>query len=199
MTGLIILAAGQSSRMGKPKQQLQYQGNSLLQHTVNIALQSPYRPVIVVLGAFADDIVPTIAPKPIDVIINTQWEEGMASSIRAGIDYLQKTQGVGSALVMLCDQPHVSSKLLNDMLRKKKQSGKGIVACAYNNTTGVPVLFDQKYFPELLLVTGQEGAKKILSIHPDDITTIDFPLGAVDIDTMDDYEKITATPNLIRR
>jgi len=193
MTGLIILAAGQSSRMGKPKQQLLYQGNSLLQHIVNIALQSPYRPVIVVLGAFADDILPTIAPKPIDVIINTKWEEGMSSSIRAGIDYLQKTPDISNALVMLCDQPHVSSRLLTDMLRKKKQGNKGIVTCAYNNTTGVPVLFDKKYFPELLLLTGQEGAKKLLAIHSDDIATIDFPLGAVDIDTMEDYNKINVS------
>jgi molybdenum cofactor cytidylyltransferase len=188
MTGLIILAAGQSSRMGKPKQQLQYQGTSLLQHSVNIALQSPYRPVIVVLGAFADDIVPTIPPKPIDVIINTQWEEGMSSSIRAGIDYLQKTPGITNALIMLCDQPHVNSKLLTDIVRIKNQSGKGIVACAYNNTIGVPVLFDQKYFPELLLLTGQEGAKKLLTAHPNDIETVPFPLGAVDIDTVGDYE-----------
>ncbi len=191
MTGIIILAAGQSSRMGKPKQQLQYQGNSLLQHTINIALQSPYRPVIVVLGAFADDIIPTIPPKPIDVIINTQWEEGMASSIRAGVDYLQKSPGISNALVMLCDQPHVSSKLLTDIVRMKNQSGRSIVACAYNNTIGVPVLFDQKYFPELLSLTGQEGAKKILAGHSADITTIDFPLGAVDIDTMEDYDKIS--------
>jgi len=190
MTGIIILAAGQSSRMGKPKQQLLYKGNSLLQHTVNIALQSPYRPVIVVLGAFADDILPTIAPKPIDVIINTKWEEGMASSIRAGIDYLQATPDIDNALIMLCDQPHVSSRLLTDMAREKSQGNKGIVACAYNSTTGVPVLFDKKYFPELLLLSGQEGAKKLLAAHSADIGTIDFPLGAVDIDTIEDYQKL---------
>jgi len=190
MTGIIILAAGQSARMGQPKQQLQYKGNSLLQHTINIALQSPYRPVVVVLGAFADDIVPTITPRPIDVIINTQWEEGMASSLRAGVGYLQKTPGISNALIMLCDQPHVSSKLLTDILRKKNQSGKSVVACAYNNTTGVPVLFDKKYFPGLLSLTGQEGAKKLLAAHPGDIATIDFPLGAVDIDTMEDYKKL---------
>jgi molybdenum cofactor cytidylyltransferase len=190
MTGIIILAAGQSSRMGKPKQQLQYQGNSLLQHAINIALQSPYRPVVVVLGAFADDILPTITPKPIDVIINTKWEEGMASSIHAGIDYLQKTPGVSNALIMLCDQPHVSSRLLTDMVRKKDQSDKGIVACAYNNTIGVPVLFDKKYFTDLLLLTGKEGAKKILTANPADIAIIDFPLGTIDIDTMSDYEKL---------
>ncbi|WP_448698521.1 NTP transferase domain-containing protein [Mucilaginibacter sp. AW1-3] len=190
MTGLIILAAGQSTRMGKPKQQLQYQGNSLLQHSINIALQSPYRPVVVVLGAFADDILPGIAPKPIEVIINTKWEEGMASSIRAGIDHLQNTPGTSNALIMLCDQPHVSSKLLNDILRKKNKSHKGIIACAYNNTIGVPVLFGQKYFSELLTLTGHEGAKKLLAIHAADIETVPFPLGAVDIDTPQDYEKL---------
>lgn len=190
MTGLIILAAGQSARMGTPKQKLLYRGNSLLHHSITIALQSPYRPVIVVLGAFADDILPGIPQKPIDVIINTKWEEGMASSIRAGIDHLQKTPGVTNALIILCDQPHVSSRLLNDMLRAKTQSGKNIVACTYNDTIGVPALFDQKYFPELLALTGQEGAKKILAAHADDVFALEFPLGAVDIDTMEDYNQL---------
>lgn len=190
MTGLIILAAGRSARMSKPKQQLLYKGTSLLQHSINVALQSPYRPVVVVLGAFADDILPGITPKPIDVIINTKWEEGMASSIRAGISHLQNTPGTKNALIMLCDQPHVSSGLLNNMLRKKRQSNKGIIACAYNNTSGVPVLFDQKYFDELLALTGNEGAKKLLAIHSDDTETVAFPLGAIDVDTMEDYEKL---------
>jgi len=190
MTAIIILAAGQSSRLGKPKQLLPYQNTNLLQHSINTALKLPYRPVVVVLGAFADDILSGITPKPIDVIINTHWEEGMASSIRAGIDYLQKSAQVDDAIIMLCDQPHVDAGLLSQIVKTRQQSGKGIVACGYNDTVGVPVLFDQKYFPELLDLAGQEGAKKLLTTHTSDTVTIPFPMGAVDIDTDDDYKNL---------
>ena len=192
MTGIIILAAGKSERLGQPKQQLLYQGNSLLQHRINIALQSPYRPIIVVLGAFADEILERLTPKPIDVIINTKWEEGMASSIRAGIDYLQKDLTVNNVLIMLCDQPHVDAALLNKIVQTKNHSKKGIVACAYDNALGVPALFDKHYFPELLSLSGNQGAKKVLTSYSEDIATVPFPMGAVDIDTIDDYNKLTA-------
>jgi len=190
MTAIIILAAGQSSRLGKPKQLLPYQEANLLQHTINTALKLPYRPVIVVLGAFADDILTSITPKPIEVIVNTQWEEGMASSIRAGIDYLQKSAQADDVIIMLCDQPHVDAQLLSRLVKTKQQTGKGIIACGYNDTAGVPVLFDQKYFPELLGLIGHEGAKKLLSAHSDDVVIVPFPMAAVDIDTDDDYKNL---------
>jgi len=188
MTGLIILAAGQSARMGRPKQKLLYQGDTLLQHAVKTALASVCEPVVVVLGAFADELLSDIESYPVKVIINQNWDEGMASSIRAGITQLQNIPGVSNALIMLCDQPHVNATLLDQMIQTKQRHAKGIVACAYNNTIGVPVLFGESYYPYLLSLTGHEGAKKILTAHTDDIETIVFPLGAVDIDTAEDYE-----------
>jgi molybdenum cofactor cytidylyltransferase len=192
MTGIVVLAAGESLRLGKPKQNLSYQHKTLLQHTVESALETECRPVIVVLGAYSEIVHPTIANQKIHIIHNTEWQEGMASSVRHGVAALQKVADIDSVLLLLCDQPFVDNELLEIMLYEYKVSGKGIVACAYNNTIGVPVLFGRKYFNALLQLTGNEGAKKLLSMHTEDILSVSFTLGSVDIDTMDDYQGLIA-------
>jgi molybdenum cofactor cytidylyltransferase len=190
MTGILILAAGQSARLGSPKQKLLYHGNTLLQHAINAALATVCEPVIVVLGAFAEDILPDVSNKKVQIIHNSNWEEGMASSIRVGITELEKKPGITNALIVLCDQPYVDGALLDKIVQIKQNGGKGIIACAYNNTVGVPVLFERRYFADLLALTGHEGAKKILAAHWDDVEQVAFFLGAVDIDTMDDYNML---------
>ena len=189
MTGIIILAAGPSSRLGLPKQNLIYKGETLLQRAINVASASSCDIVIVVLGANDDVVAPTAENKKTTIVKNLEWQEGMASSIRAGVDTIQHlAPEITSAILMLCDQPFANTALLDQLIQKKQ--AKGIVACAYNDAIGPPVLFDKKYFDELLLLKGQEGAKKLLLKHPDDVETIPFPLGSVDIDTMEDYEKL---------
>jgi molybdenum cofactor cytidylyltransferase len=189
MTGIIILAAGSSSRLGRPKQNLVYKDKTLLQRAVEIAGLSVCEPVIVILGANADVIGPTIKDLDITIVQNNHWEEGMASSIRAGINALKKYRNtIDSAILMLCDQPFADVSLLNRLVEHK--SINGIVACSYSNTIGAPVLFSASYFDELLSLKGQEGAKKLLLKYPEDITTVLFPLGNIDIDTMEDFEKL---------
>ena len=190
MTGLIILAAGQSARMGQPKQKLLYKGESLLQHAVHAALNSTCRPVIVILGAYAATISADIEGEPVVVIHNPNWEEGMASSIRAGIMELEKDDDITGAIIMLCDQPFVDAALINTLIEQKEKTDKGIVACNYGDTVGVPVFFDRKYFAELLLLQGHDGAKKLLHLFKKDVITIPFALGKVDIDTIKDYENL---------
>jgi len=187
MTGVIILAAGSSSRLGLPKQNLIYKGQTLLQRAIEAALATAYRPVITVLGANADVITPTISKKPARIIYNQDWEEGMASSIRLGISVMQKFNPETDAVIlMLCDQPFVTTIVLNQLNHVK--SGKGIVASAYNETIGAPVLFDKIYFDELHSLKGHEGAKKLLLKYPDDVIAIPFPLGS--IDTVEDYDRL---------
>jgi molybdenum cofactor cytidylyltransferase len=189
MTGIIILAAGSSSRLGKPKQNLVYEGKNLLQRAIETAHGSAADEVIVVLGANAELILPAIQNYPVHIVKNEDWSEGMASSIRAGIKKLMLINPrPESIILMLCDQPFVDAALINQLILH--QSPKKIVACAYNNTAGPPVLFDRFYVDELLLLKGQEGAKRILTIYRDNAITIPFPLGSVDVDTMEDYEKI---------
>jgi molybdenum cofactor cytidylyltransferase len=190
MTGIIILAAGNSARMGQAKQQLAYQGKTLLQHAVHTALASVCKPVVVVLGASADDIINDIKDEPVTIIQNPQWQEGMASSIRAGVAALEKNTEITAAIIMLCDQPFVDADLINSIVDLHASSRKGMVACAYNNTLGVPALFSRDYFAQLLNLQGHDGAKKILTSQKHNTAVIPFALGEIDIDTPTDYDKL---------
>ena len=187
MTGVIILAAGASSRLGEPKQNLLFKGQTFLQNAVGSALQSKCRPVIVVLGANADKIEPISGTT---TLYNKDWKEGMASSIRIGVEHIIKDPSINSVIITLCDQPFVSSELLNKLIDKQIETDKSIVACTYSGTTGVPALFDRTLFPELLVLQGQEGAKKILKTHNNKTATIPFEQGNIDIDTQDDYKHL---------
>src|ERR1700749_3847202 len=185
MTAVIILAAGESSRLGQPKQNLLFNGQTLLERTVNSALQSNCDPVIIVLGANADKINPITG---VTILYNKDWQEGMASSIRIGIDEINRNLSVNNTIILLCDQPFVNATLLNTLIEKHTQTGKPIIASAYSGITGVPVLFQRSLFAELLLLGGHEGAKKILITHANGIATVPFEQGNIDIDTISDYE-----------
>jgi molybdenum cofactor cytidylyltransferase len=190
MTGIIVLAAGASTRLGEPKQQLVYKGKTLLQHALDTAVESMAEVVVLVLGANAELIKNGITNKEVAIVYNNNWQEGMASSIHAGITELQKLRpNVDDVILMLCDQPYVSSSLLDYLIFQKQSTSTPIVACSYNNTIGPPALFDNTYFPELLALKGQEGAKKLLMKYHQHVFAIPFDEGAIDIDTLDDYKK----------
>jgi molybdenum cofactor cytidylyltransferase len=190
MTGLIILAAGSSSRLGFPKQNLLYKGKTLLELAVEVGLKSECGSVTVVLGANTEKIEPGIKQNNITIIQNPDWAEGMASSIITAIHSIEKKTAIDSVIIMLCDQPFVNRALIDSIIYKQQETGKSIVACAYKGTVGVPVLFKRFLFAELLSLQGQEGAKKILQAHPGDIATIPFEKGGIDIDTIADYEEL---------
>lgn len=190
MTALIILAAGESSRLGFPKQTLLYKGKTLLEIAIEAGLKSKCTSVKVVLGANAQAIESGIKSYPVEIIQNTGWAEGMASSIRIAVEAIQQDQQIDSAIIMLCDQPFVTHKILDSLIHKQQESGKSIVASSYEDMFGVPVLFKRSLFPELLKLQGQEGAKMILRQYPDDIASIPFEKGCIDIDTIADYEQL---------
>jgi molybdenum cofactor cytidylyltransferase len=113
----------------------------------------------------------------------------MSTSIRAGLSFLLKDNPLLDAVIMMVsDQPFISSVLLDDMMRKYSDSGKPVIACAYEDTMGVPALFDKSLFPALLKLEGQSGAKKIIQQFIDVTLTVPFPMGYVDIDTQEDYD-----------
>jgi molybdenum cofactor cytidylyltransferase len=192
MTGIIILAAGSSSRFGSPKQNLVYQGKTLLQRAIQTALTSACCDcAVVVLGANEGEIRPNISDQQVNIVYNPDWQEGMASSIRLGIAQLLYLEPlVTSAILMLCDQPFVDPLLLYQLTERKTENDTGIIACEYKNTLGVPALFDKKYFVQLMKLTGSEGAKTIINAYPDDVMSVPFGLGAIDIDTIDDFERL---------
>jgi molybdenum cofactor cytidylyltransferase len=188
--GIILLAAGASSRLGMPKQSLLYKQATLLEHSIRAALESMAGQVILVLGAGAAAIQPGIEDKRLSVVINEQWQEGIASSIRCGLQYLcTKEPAVESALFMVCDQPYINAALLNKLVTLQRQKGHAIVASEYAAATGIPAIFDKKLFPALLQLKGDAGAKKLIR-QQDDMATVSFPLGNIDIDTAADYDRL---------
>jgi len=193
MTAAIILAAGASSRLGFAKQTLLYRGKTLLELAINAALKSKCSPVMVVLGANTAEIEPGIKNNGITILHNLNWKEGMSSSIRTAIEHIEKDPEIDSAVIMLCDQPFVNRALIDNLIYKQQQKGNTIVACAYNNTIGVPALFKRSLFAGLLSLQGQEGAKKIIKAYAEDIITIPFEKGGIDIDTLTDYEDLINT------
>jgi molybdenum cofactor cytidylyltransferase len=189
--GIILLAAGASSRLGKPKQLLLYKGKTLLQHGIQVAIDTGSKAIVAVLGANADFLIKETANQSIEVILNKDWNEGMASSIRCGIKYLQeKVPEVDAAIIMVCDQPHVTTQLLKDLVIKYQETGKPIVASSYENNQGTPALFDKTIFAALRELKGDVGAKKIMKAKPDLVVLVNFPLGNIDIDTNENYEEL---------
>ena len=191
-TGIILLAAGLSKRLGKPKQLLLYRGQSLLQQAVQTALSSGAQPVVVVLGARAGELKNELEESAVHVVVNDGWEEGMASSIRCGVKALAElnpeTEG---AILMVCDQPFVTASLLTNLLTAHQKTNKPVVACSYADTFGPPVYFHHTFFPALGKLKGDTGARSIIKHYANDVEAIPFPEGAVDIDTATDYEKLT--------
>jgi len=191
MTGIIILAAGSSSRMGQPKQQLVYQQQTLLQRAINIASGIAEHKTIVVLGANHESILPDVDSKIADIVINPDWEQGMASSIKSGVTALQTLYPqIQDALLMLCDQPFVTTEILLQLIATGGDNDKRIVACTYQNTVGAPVLFGKQWFNELLSLQGQEGAKKLIIKHQQHVLTVPFAHGEIDIDTPENYQDL---------
>jgi molybdenum cofactor cytidylyltransferase len=191
MTGLIILAAGSSSRLGSPKQKLVFKGKTLLQGTINAAMDSRCKPIIIVIGANAEEIKIDIPIEEVTICYNKEWQEGMASSIRKGVTMLQTISPITSDVILtVSDQPFLDAGLLNRLLDKRAATGKQIIASFYSNSLGVPALFGKKFFPELLQLKGQEGAKKLLMKYKEDLLAISFPLGGIDIDTEEDYRSL---------
>ena len=190
---IVLLAAGSSSRLGGPKQLLMYKEHTLLQHSIQIALASLANRVIVVLGANAGIIATGIAKEDdrLTCITNDQWQEGLASSIRCGLQYLlSQKPAPQNVLFMVCDQPYINTVLLNKLITLQRQTGHSIVASKYAKTAGIPAIFSRDLFPELLQLTGDKGARKLIEQQKEAVTTVAFPLGTIDIDTMEDYESL---------
>jgi molybdenum cofactor cytidylyltransferase len=190
-TGIIILAAGSSSRFGSAKQLLTFNHKTLLQHAIDEAVKAGAEPVVVVTGANEDKVYNDINQGQAKIVSNKNWQQGMASSIVAGLQAaISCNSEIENIIIAVCDQPFISFSLFEKLHQKQQESDMHIVACAYAGTIGTPALFTQKYFDALLTLEGDEGAKKILLANKGDLAVIDFPHGNIDIDTQQDYEDL---------
>lgn len=150
------------------------------------ALASAARTVLVVTGA--SSFGKEIKDNRLEFIRNTKWQEGMASSIRCGLNFLlERDPHLANVLFMVCDQPFVSAALLNDLITTRNKTGKLIVASEYQSVKGIPAIFAKDLFPALLLLQGDTGAKKLIAQYAHETAVIPFPGGEIDIDTAADY------------
>lgn len=192
--GLIVLAAGASSRMEKfPKQLLEFRGKTLLRHAAETALASRCRPVCVVLGANSEKLQTEIADLPIAFTVNQNWENGLSSSLQAGLQKLLKTDPETTAVcVMLADQPLVTSTIINCLIDVFERDKNPLVVCQYAETTGVPVILARVLFDEIRQLTGDVGAKKIIQKHVASAAKLSVPEAALDVDSWMDYARLKA-------
>ena len=190
--GLVILAAGASTRLGSPKQLLEYRRKTLIYHAVNTAVNSLCEPIVVVLGAYAKQILPEITSFPVTIAYNQDWNKGMSTSLRVGIETLLTLSPKLDALVlMLCDQPFVSTSLINQLVETYHTTKHTIVASEYAEVIGVPALFAGNFFSILSTLQGDRGARKVIQQFLPAVVRVPFPAGAFDIDTLTDYARLS--------
>lgn len=187
---ILILAAGPSSRLGQPKQQLLIDGSPLLLRTVATALESNIGKVYVVIGYDKETHHKLLSGRQVEIIVNSNWKKGMGSSLKVGLDFiLVNYKNLNGIMVMVSDQPLLTSAHLQQLMLTFKQTKSDIVASYYTGTAGVPVLFSKALFCELQLIADTEGAKKIIQNNLHKTSTVPFQDGAIDIDTPEDYER----------
>lgn len=185
----IILAAGASSRLGSPKQLLEWRNRPLLEHAVvNVRAVLGER-VIVVLGAHAESIRTTVDLDGVSSIVNPDWQEGMASSIRAGVQALPES--ARAVLILLCDQPLIDAAHIRNLLNGWQSAPTRIVASQYHCSVGVPALFPAEFFEHLLALNGDRGAKLVLMKFENSLVKIPLPEAELDIDSVGDFERLT--------
>jgi molybdenum cofactor cytidylyltransferase len=188
--GAVILAAGDSSRLGQAKQLLPFRGQTLVRRAVTAATDANCAPVIIVVGNLSAAIRRELDGTSATVVENDDWERGMGTSIRVGIKEL--SDSTEAAVLLTCDQPLVDSAVIAELVQTQKRTGKPIVASSYANTLGIPAIFDKSCFPALLALPDDSGAKSIIVSRHDGVASISFEDGGIDIDTAEDFERLVA-------
>ncbi|OGD18315.1 MAG: hypothetical protein A2W03_14360 [Candidatus Aminicenantes bacterium RBG_16_63_16] len=189
MIGAVVLAAGESRRMGVPKLLLPYRGATMIEAVLSGVTASRVDATWVVLGSGRRAIRKKIRGFPVSVTVNTRFRRGMLSSIQKGIAALPG--GFRAALVVLGDQPDIGPPIIDLLIDAWKDARKGIVVPAFEGRRGHPLLLDLKYRRDIEGLSPEIGLRGLLAAHPDDILAVDVPAAAVlaDIDTPEDYRK----------
>jgi len=190
-TTCLILAAGNSSRLGFPKQSVLFKGIPLLLHAYNTAKKAGCHPIFVVSGANLSGDQDILKDSDVNIIYNEDWEKGIGNSIRFGLKKILSAFPECSAVIlMVCDQPYLTSEHIIDLIQIANDPGIEVVGSNYGETFGTPVLFKANFFAKLLTIDDHKGAKKLLDQSSPVMRFISLPNGDIDIDTVDDIEKI---------
>lgn len=189
--GGVILAAGGSTRLGRPKQFLLFHGKSLLRHAAETMAASVCDPVIIVLGAQVEAAKREIADLPVRVALNRQWQTGISSSIKLGLkEMLSLEPQIDAITITLCDQPLIDSDVIDRLAERFLITRKPIVAAKYLGVIGVPSVFSREMFDQLADLQGDKGARDLIRDPHASVETIEIEEAAVDIDTADDIDRL---------
>ncbi|WP_224240273.1 nucleotidyltransferase family protein [Hyalangium gracile] len=194
--GVVLLAAGGSSRLGQPKQLLVHQGKTLVRRAADAAVEARCGPVVAVLGAQAEAVATELARLPVNTVRNPDWEAGLGSSLRVGLQALEAAEpaGAGSAvdavLVLLCDQFRVDASHVRALVKAFQRTQAPIVASGYNGTRGVPALFSRALFPELEALAPDQGARGVIAREPSRVVEVTLEGGGEDVDTKADLTRL---------
>ncbi len=186
----VILAAGDSSRFGQPKQLLPHRGKTLVRNVADAAYEAGCSPVVVVTGSNSEKIRHELAHTNAIEVQNAHWQRGIGGSIRCGVQALiDRAADLEAILLLVCDQPAVNAGVIKRMIATHMATKKEIVVSSYADTVGVPALFDRFLFRDLLSLGDETGAKSIILRNRERVAQLAFPEGAIDIDTWNDWEK----------
>jgi molybdenum cofactor cytidylyltransferase len=188
MLSAIVLAAGQSKRMGQPKQLMPAGKSTLLEQAIDNLLNSSVDETIVVVGCKAEEITQAIASRPVKIMFNHNYSQGMSTSIIAGLVLVDPASR--AVMLALGDQPLVESGTINQLIDAFNNHDKGIAVPTYRGKRGHPIIFDIKYKDELFELKGDIGGREIIKNHPEDVleVAVDSESVITDIDTKDDYQ-----------
>jgi molybdenum cofactor cytidylyltransferase len=186
----VILAAGGSSRMGRPKQLLQFRGRSLLRGAVEAAEAVPVEQVIVVLGCAADQLLPELHGTSATAVLNDNWSEGVSTSLRGGLAAVSsEARGV---FVYPADMPLITPEVLRELMRRQQNSGRPAAMTEAAGVRGVPVFITRSLFPALMIQEGDVGGAQYLRAHPEAVEAVHFPDPDIfrDVDRPEDYDRL---------
>ncbi|MCP3169864.1 nucleotidyltransferase family protein [Myxococcus qinghaiensis] len=193
--GVVLLAAGGSSRLGHPKQLVVHQGKTLIRRAAEAAVSLGGGPVVVVLGAHREAIASELNGLPVQLVTHPDWALGPGGSLTTGLSALLSNSAPGApsvdgVLVMLCDQLTVGAAHLAALVATWRSTGAAIVASAYDGTRGVPALFARSVFDELASLPPEQGARGVIAHEPSRVVTVPLPGGDEDVDTPLDLARL---------
>ncbi|MEO2052753.1 MAG: nucleotidyltransferase family protein [Allomuricauda sp.] len=189
--GVVILAAGGSTRLGRPKQLVQFKGKALLQHAIDQVVQLEVGPSVVVLGGNKDQISSRIDSKGLQVVLNSDWQLGIASSMQVGFEQiLSNERKIDHIMFVLSDQPFLEVSQLKRLVKTHLSGNRMATYSEYDGVLGVPAIFSQAAFPFLETLKGDQGAKKLTTMKGFEFETEPFEKGLFDIDTEEDVGKL---------
>lgn len=181
-----ILAAGTSSRLGQPKQLLRLGGETLIRRTAQTVIDAQIERVLVIVGRDASAIEDELHDLPLEIVVNSDWREGMTSSVRVAV--ATANSHADALLLTPCDLPLLSSTHLRTLIEQFERENAPIVASRYNETLGAPLIIARALWPELSELHGDVGARRVIMRH--ESSFVEWPDGAFDVDTREDWENL---------